>query len=151
YLRLEDNAKTLLGSSDKSGIFMGFDVGYASDLFYVNGGYVKTDKDMPIYALATDNDGFIQFGQQLYTMYTNEADAKTFYLYGGLTYNKYGAEIGYGTAEIGANKNDYEEFYGLVSYQYAKNLYLELYYSVLTSDVSALENNELRFEINYTF
>ncbi|MFV0481772.1 MAG: major outer membrane protein, partial [Campylobacteraceae bacterium] len=93
YLRLEDNAKTLLGSSDKSGIFMVFDVGYASDFFYVTGVYVKTDKVLPFYSLATDNDGFIQFGQQLYTIYTNEADAKTFYLYGGLTYNKYGAEI----------------------------------------------------------
>ncbi|MDR0467927.1 MAG: major outer membrane protein [Campylobacteraceae bacterium] len=146
YMRLDKDLAVALGT-DKSGIFMGFTVGYENENFFVTGGFTKSDSDMPIYALTADNDGFIKFGQQLYLLTTNTADTEVYFLKAGAKFNKFGVEAGYGVADIGGNV-DVDELYGLVSYQIAKNFGVDLYYSVLGDDV---ENNELRLQVEYNF
>lgn len=152
YLKLHENLEGFF--NDDAGIFFGFQGGYKGEFtdgsFFVDLGYTKTDKDMPVYVLDGDNDGFIKFGQQLYYKTQNNPDTQVFFGRAGANYKKFGAEIGYGFADVGLDDADKDEFYGLLSYQYAKNFGLQLYYSVLTND-SDVDNNELRFQALYNF
>jgi hypothetical protein len=133
---------------DDAGLFYGIEAGYKNDQFFVTAGYTKTDKDQPIYALDSDNDGFIKFGQQLYYTTTNAPDAATYFIKGGVTLDKFGAELGYGIADF--DDVDFSEIYGLVSYQLAPKFYTELYYSYLDLD-DGDKNSEIQLELKYTF
>ena len=148
YMRLDKDLAVAL-DTDKSGIFVGFTLGYENENFFVTGGFTKSDSDMPIYALTADNDGFIKFGQQLYLLTTNTADTEVYFLKAGANFGKFGVEAGYGKADFGSDEAD--EVYGLLSYKLAKNLSTELYYSVLNSDWADEENNELRLQVEYNF
>jgi hypothetical protein len=148
YLKLADEVAPLF--ADDAGLFYGVEGGFKADNFFVNLGYTANDKDQPVYALDADNDGFIKFGKQLYYITLNQADAKVFFGNAGFSHNKFGVAAGYGVADL--QGGDVDEFYGLVSYKVAKNLGLELYYSILGSDNTAVtENNELRFQAQYNF
>jgi hypothetical protein len=138
--------------ADDSGLFYGIEAGYKNDKFFATLGYTQTDKDQPVYALDEDNDGFIKFGQQLYTITTNKADVSTIFVKGGATVDKFGFEAGYGIAD-GSGDAKPSELYALVNYQYAKNFGVELYYSMLDDDdaIDVTENNEIRLQLLYTF
>ncbi|MDR2635586.1 MAG: major outer membrane protein [Campylobacteraceae bacterium] len=135
---------------DDAGLFYGIEAGYKNDLFFASAGYTQTDKDQPIYALDSDNDGFIKFGQQLYYKTTNEFDVATYFIKGGVTVDKFGAELGYGAASLDKDKLDYSEIYGLVSYQFAPKFAVQLYYSYLDLD-DAGDNSEVQLELKYAF
>ncbi len=156
YMRLDDNTPYVGPFADDSGIFMGFTAGYKNDIFFVEGGYTRTDKDMGIYSLTPDDDQFIKFGQQLYYMTHNENDVEVFFLRGGAKYNKFGFEAGYGASDqhVALEGMDFEEYYGLVSYQVVKNFSLQAYYSILdakSNNAEAEENKEFQFQALYTF
>ena len=149
YMKVTD---TLDLFADDAGIYFGFEGGYKNDMFFVNLGYTKTDDDMPLHAFDGDNDGFIKFGKQLYYKTVNNPDTQVFFGNAGINYDKFGAAVGYGYADVGALSNsDMDEFYGQLTYQVAKNFGLELYYSVLSADDDLDENDELRFQAIYNF
>jgi hypothetical protein len=132
--------------AEDAGLFYGIEGGYKNDQFYVTAGYTQTDKDQPIYALDSDNDGFIKFGQQLYYETTNAVYTSTIFIKGGVTVDKFGFELGYGVAD---NGDDISEIYGLASYQLAPKFNVELYYSYLDLDIT--ENSEIQLELKYSF
>ncbi|MDR2635721.1 MAG: major outer membrane protein [Campylobacteraceae bacterium] len=135
---------------DDSGLFYGIEGGYKNDLFFATLGYTQTDKDQPVYALDVDNDGFIKFGQQLYTVTTNTPDVATIFLKGGATLDKFGVEAGYGFAEQDSRDAEASEIYGLVSYQLAPKFGVELYYSYLEGG-DDYENSEIQLQLLYSF
>jgi hypothetical protein len=133
--------------SEDAGLFYGIEGGYKNDQFFVTAGYTQTDKDQPVYALDSDNDGFIKFGQQLYYLTTNAPDIATYFVKGGAAFGSFGFEAGYGIADDG--DDDISELYGLVSYQLAPKFGVELYYSYL--DLDEEENSEIQLELKYSF
>ncbi|MDR2099844.1 MAG: major outer membrane protein [Campylobacteraceae bacterium] len=150
YDTLEALAPTVLG--DDAGLFYGIEGGYKNDKFFVTAGYTQTDKDQPIYALDSDNDGFIKFGQQLYYETTNAADIETICVKGGATIGLFGFEAGYGFADGSGDANP-SELYALVSYQLAPKFGIELYYSILDDDdaIDVTANDEIQLELKYSF
>ncbi|MDR2100822.1 MAG: major outer membrane protein [Campylobacteraceae bacterium] len=156
YLKLADQ----IGAVEDAGIFYGLEGGYKNQLFAVTAGYFASDKDQGIYSLDADNDGFIRFGKQLYYRTSNVADVGTAFVKGGATVDKFGFEVGYGLADVGSRDQDYSEAYGTVTYKYAKNFGLELYYSHLDLDndtrpgkggTTENANDEIRFQAQYNF
>jgi hypothetical protein len=147
YLKLGD----FFGPANEDGIFYGIEGGYKASNWFATAGYTQVDKDQPIYALDVDNDGFIKFGQQLYTITTNHTDATTIFVKGGATFGQFGVEAGYGFADDGSAEPS--ELYLLANYQYAKNFGVELYYSSLDDDnANNVEaNDEIRLQLLYTF
>jgi hypothetical protein len=159
YLKLADYAASLLNPTDDAGIFYGLEGGYKNQQVSVTAGYFSSDKDQGIYSLDADNDGFIKFGKQIYYRTSNVEDTNTLFIKGGATIDKVGFELGYGVADVN-DKNDYSEAYGTVTYKYAKNFGLELYYSYLDLDKANLTgkdgtpqetNSEIRFQAQYNF
>ncbi|MDR2080299.1 MAG: major outer membrane protein [Campylobacteraceae bacterium] len=157
YLKLADQ----IGAAEDAGIFYGLEGGYKNQQFAVTAGYTASDKDQGIYSLDADNDGFIRFGKQLYYRTSNVADVGTAFIKGGATVDKFGFELGYGLADVGSRDQDYSEAYGTVTYKYAKNLGLELYYSHIdldndtrpgkTAGTFESTNDEIRFQAQYNF
>jgi hypothetical protein len=150
YLKPDDTI------SDKSGLFLGIAGGYkgqSGDVgFNVNAGFTYTNKDLVAYALDGDNDGFIQFGKQLYYKSVNKPDTQVLFAKGGVSVDKFGFELGFGAANDGIADDTGYEGYGTVTYKYAKNFGLELYYSVLDGDLyDSISNNEIRFQAQYNF
>jgi hypothetical protein len=159
YVKLADEVKGVGNSTDDTGIFYGVEGGYKNQQFAVTVGYTASDKDQPIYTLDADADGIIKFGKQLYYRTTNIQDTNTLFLKGGATFDKVGFELGYGVADVN-DRNDYSEAYGTITYKYAKNFGLELYYSHLDLDnatrtgksgTSENTNDEIRFQAQYNF
>jgi hypothetical protein len=156
YIKL---AKETLAVED-TGTFYGLEGGYKNDIFAVTAGYTASDKDQPIYTLDNDS-GIIKFGKQLYYRTTNKPDVGTLFVKGGASVDKFGFELGYGIADLGVADQDYSEAYGTISYKYAKNFGLELYYSYLNLDNDTLigkngvkdqkTNSEVRFQAQYNF
>ncbi|MDR2789501.1 MAG: major outer membrane protein [Campylobacteraceae bacterium] len=156
YLKLADQ----IGAVEDTGIFYGLEGGYKNQNFAVTAGYFASDKDQGIYSLDADNDGFIKFGKQLYYRTSNVADVGTAFVKGGATLDKFGFELGYGAADVGSRNQDYSEAYGTVTYKYAKNFGLELYYSHIDLDNDTRPgktgtpentNDEIRFQAQYNF
>jgi hypothetical protein len=148
YLKLD---KAIL---DESGLFFGLEGGYdgkVDDLGVkaIIGVTVNDDKQ-GTFALDTDNDGFIKFGQQLYERTANSPDTKVFFAKAGVTVDKLGAELGYGLGkDVGSD--DVSEILALLNYKYAKNFGLQLYYSYLDWDEADAKNTEIRFQAQYNF
>jgi hypothetical protein len=166
YVKLADEVKGVGNATDDAGIFYGIEGGYKNKLFAVTAGYTASDKDQGINTLDADADGIIKFGKQLYYATTNVKDVGTVFVKGGATIDKIGFELGYGVADIGALDQEYSEAYGTITYKYAKNFGLELYYSYI--DLAANNNNtiyvkdskligkektnsEIRFQAQYNF
>jgi hypothetical protein len=165
YIKLaKEVPANLNGATDDAGIFYGLEGGYKNDLFVVTAGYTASDKDQPFYTLDADADGIIKFGKQLYYRTTNVRDVGTLFVKGGASVDKFGFELGYGVADVrngNLDNQDYSEAYGTISYKYAKNFGLELYYSYLNLDNDTLlgkdgasqekTNSEVRFQAQYNF
>ncbi|MDR0665934.1 MAG: major outer membrane protein [Campylobacteraceae bacterium] len=161
YVKLADQVAGVGGAIDDAGIFVGVEGGYKNQQFAVTAGYTASDKEQPIYTLDADADGIIKFGKQLYYRTTNIRDVGTAFLKGGATFDKVGFELGYGVADLGVTDQDYSEAYGTVTYKYAKNFGLELYYSHLDLDndtrpgkpgkAASDTNDEIRFQAQYNF
>jgi hypothetical protein len=160
YVKLADEVAGVGGATDDAGIFYGVEGGYKNQQFAVTAGYTASDKDQPIYTLDADADGIIKFGKQLYYRTTNVRDVGTAFLKGGATFDKIGFELGYGIADVGTTEQDYSEAYGTITYKYAKNFGLELYYSHLDLDNDTRPgksgsnentNDEIRFQAQYNF
>ncbi|MDR1614558.1 MAG: major outer membrane protein [Campylobacteraceae bacterium] len=157
YLKLADQ----VGAAEDAGIFYGLEGGYKNQQFAVTAGYTASDKDQGIYALDADNSGFIRFGKQLYYRTSNVNDVGTAFIKGGATIDKFGFELGYGLADVGSRDQDYSEAYGTITYKYAKNFGLELYYSHIdldndtrpgkTTGTDENTNDEIRFQAQYNF
>jgi uncharacterized protein involved in tellurium resistance len=160
YVKLASEVAGVGGATDDVGIFYGLEGGYKNQNFAVTAGYTASDKDQPIYTLDADADGIIKFGKQLYYRTSNIADTNTVFVKGGATVDKFGFELGYGLADVGSRDQDYSEAYGTVTYKYAKNFGLELYYSHIDLDndtrsgksgTAENTNNEIRFQAQYNF
>jgi hypothetical protein len=160
YLKANDDVY------DEDSWFYGLDLGYKAKAgafgLSATAGYIGTNKDLLAYALDADNDGFIRFGKQLYYKTINLPDMNQYFIKGGLTYDKFGLEGGFGIAEAGdvlpagvtSDKDTGWEAYATATYKYAKNLNLELYYSYLAGDLykaSNQKNGEIRFQAVYNF
>ncbi|MDR1008377.1 MAG: major outer membrane protein [Campylobacteraceae bacterium] len=160
YVKLADEAAGVGGATDDAGVFYGIEGGYKNQQLAVTAGYTASDKDQGIYTLDADADGIIKFGKQLYYRTTNVRDVGTVFVKGGATVDKFGFELGYGIADVGSRDQDYSEAYGTVTYKYAKNFGLELYYSHLDLDndtrpnklgTQEKTNDEVRFQAQYNF
>jgi hypothetical protein len=161
YVKLADEVRGVGNSTDDAGIFYGVEGGWKNQQFAITAGYTASDKNQGIYTLDADADGIIKFGKQLYYATTNVQDTNTIFLKGGATFDKVGFELGYGVADVN-DRSDYSEAYGTITYKYAKNFGLELYYSHIDLDNNKNNtvasktgyektNNEIRFQAQYNF
>lgn len=162
HLKLEDETKPkgpvpgALDSRDDSGLFWGVEAGYAIDAFNVGAGYMKTDKDMGIYALAADHK-MIRAGKQIYTKNVNKRDTATYFVTAGYKVNDFAFGAGYVKAEqdkaaTAAKTSDFDmdEWYVDAAYKYSKNFTVAGYYSALEMDNKG-GNDRFRIEAVYSF
>ena len=149
-LTLDDDV-VAAGAEDK-GTFWGAKVGYAQDNFKLCVGYTSNDDDQGTYELNADNGHMIKAGKQLYYDTSNAAGADTAFVTASATFGKVGVGAGYISSEdIGAANVDGDEFYGQVSYAYAKNFKTTVYYSAMDTDLARGDNDEIRAEFKYSF
>ena len=141
--------------SDDSGTFWAVEAGYAIDAFNVGAGYHKTDKDMPIYALAADHK-MIRAGKQIYSKNVNQRDTETYFVTAGYKINDFAFGAGYVKSEQDKAVNgltsdfDMDEWYVDAAYKYSKNFTVAGYYSALEMD-DKKGNDRIRIEAVYKF
>lgn len=135
---------------EDTGTFYGIKAGYAPEGMKFCVGYTANDDDQGIYQLSGDSSAMFKAGKQLYYEYGNAAGAKTFFVTADATFGKFGVGAGYiDSSDIATDGNDGSEFYGQVSYKYAKNFNTALYYSAM--DYDSGDNDEIRAEFKYSF
>ncbi|MDR2789533.1 MAG: major outer membrane protein [Campylobacteraceae bacterium] len=128
YSKLDKDFADNKSYTDDDGIFFGVEAGYKNDLFSVGASYTKNDKKQPVYGLDGDNIGFIKIGSDLYYYMINVRDVQTYYVKGGLYFDKLSFRAGYGVLESGEKGYDgtISEAHAGVHYQYLKDFGVDL-------------------------
>ncbi|MBN2965590.1 major outer membrane protein [Sulfurospirillum sp. T05] len=162
HLKLADEVKPVglvpgvLDSRDDTGLFWAVQAGYAAAGASVNVGYIRTDKDMGIHAVAADH-AMIRAGKQAYGSYVNQRDAKTMFVTAGYKFDKYSVGAGYVDSELGSSVAPTgedtlaKEYYVEAGYAYSKNFSVSTYYSDLDRKRAITENKRFRIEGVYRF
>ncbi|MDR2080671.1 MAG: major outer membrane protein [Campylobacteraceae bacterium] len=128
YSKLDKDFADNKSYTDDDGIFFGVEAGYKNDLFSVGASYTKNDKEQPVYGLDGDNIGFIKIGSDLYYYMINIRDVQTYYVKGGLYFDKLSFRAGYGILDSGKKGYDgkISEAHAGVHYQYLKDFGIDL-------------------------
>lgn len=143
YSKLDKDFFDKQGYTDDDGIFFGVEAGYKNDLFSVGASYTKNDKKQPVYGLDGDNIGFIKVGSDLYYYMINTIDAQTYYVNGGLYFDKLSFKAGYGILESGPKGYDgkISEAHAGVYYQYLKDFSVDLTLAALDGGKTAMSDS----------
>ncbi|MDR2341946.1 MAG: hypothetical protein LBD84_02750, partial [Campylobacteraceae bacterium] len=143
YSKLDKDFFDKQGYTDDDGIFFGVEAGYKNDLFSVGASYTKNDKKQPIYGLDGDNIGFIKIGSDLYYYMINTRDAQTYYVNGGLYFDKLSFKAGYGILESGSKGYDgkISEAHVGIYYQYLKDFSVDLTLAALDGGKTAISDS----------
>lgn len=143
YAKLDEDFFNAKGYADDDGIFYGVEAGYKNDLFSVSTSYTKNDKKQPVYGLDGDNIGFIKIGSDLYYYMINTGDAQTYYVNGGLYFDKLSFRAGYGILESGQEGYDgkISEAHAGIYYQYLKDFSVDLTLAALDGGKTAISDS----------
>ncbi|MBE0497511.1 MAG: porin [Campylobacterales bacterium] len=149
YMKLADELDDLELFGDDDGLTWAAEAGFGMSGFGAKVGYIKTDKDMGIYALNADHK-MIRSGKQLYSQTYNLTDAKTYFGEVSYKFDKYSVGAGYSKTKADSDKFG-DEWYVEAGYAYSKNFALYTYYSDVDYDVDNSENKRVRVQAQYKF
>ena len=153
--KLDEN---MLDPGDEdTGNFYAIKAGYAMDNFAVNAGYSKNDKDQTVHGLGEDaNTDVIAGGYRLNDDFTYSfVGGDQYFIDGSVAFGKFGVMAGYAAVDMDlegvTDDTKAKEFWGGVSYKYAKNFNTYVKYSDINADLDANDQKFVRFEAKYSF